>query len=120
MTEFTLTADHLKLLRELRVTAGEQSPQVDGKRPLGNGDVVADVCRVLGWTPPNWDEPPPRAGQTFRAAAEKMLELTPALQIVLQHLPAGPRLGRYTRADYRTWAWADHLPAGQPREGSAE
>src|SRR5258708_19908543 len=56
--EFTLTADHLRLLRHLRVVWVDVEagvPVVDLGMPFGSDDVGGDVARILG--PPN---PPPR------------------------------------------------------------
>lgn len=50
--QFRLTEHHLKLIRELNVnqTVAEwEGPRIDAKRPYGNSDGPADVCRVLGW-----------------------------------------------------------------------
>lgn len=50
--EFTLTDEHLALLRRMNVQwAGSDefgSPCVDRKRPYGNGDVVGDMAKILG------------------------------------------------------------------------
>jgi hypothetical protein len=49
---FTITEDHLKLLKRMYV--GWQdceygAPEIDPKRPYGNSDVARDVAEILGW-----------------------------------------------------------------------
>lgn len=51
--QFRLTKDHLRLIRSLNVDERVEEwegPRIDDKRPYGNSDGPADVCRVLGWT----------------------------------------------------------------------
>lgn len=49
---FTLTEDHLKLIREMHIYwdfgAYEGAPAVDIKRPYGNSDVAHDVAEIIG------------------------------------------------------------------------
>lgn len=50
LERFEVTADHLKLLRQMRV--GWQdcefgAPEIDPKRPYGNGDVLNDVAYIV-------------------------------------------------------------------------
>jgi len=50
--KFTVTEDHLKLIQQMWV--GWQdcefgAPEIDPKRPYGNGDVCNDVARILGY-----------------------------------------------------------------------
>lgn len=59
MKRFTVTHEHLALLRAARVSwcsrcAG--APRVDCKKPYGNGDVFSDMGRILGWEPVGEDE----------------------------------------------------------------
>lgn len=52
MKEFTITEDHLKLLRRANVgwDSGEYgAPAMDCKRPFGNSDVPMDIADILGW-----------------------------------------------------------------------
>lgn len=52
MTRFTLTADHIKLLRHMYVgwqDCETGAPEIDPKRPYGNSDVAGDVAEILGW-----------------------------------------------------------------------
>lgn len=51
ITEFTVTEDHLKLAKMMYVGWDDMefgAPAIDGKRPYGNSDVVADIAEILG------------------------------------------------------------------------
>jgi hypothetical protein len=51
MTTFTITEDHLKLLRCMYVGWNDcesGTPEINSKRPYGNSDVVGDVREILG------------------------------------------------------------------------
>ena len=48
---FTVTEEHVKLLRAANVSWNGiewGAPTIDGKRPYGNGDLLADLTRILG------------------------------------------------------------------------
>jgi hypothetical protein len=50
-TEFTVTDDHLKLLRRAYVGwdgCEFGAPAIDCKRPYGNSDVIGDIAEILG------------------------------------------------------------------------
>ena len=49
-TDFTVTEDHLKLLRRAYVSWEDcefGAPAIDCKRPYGNSDVLADIAEAL-------------------------------------------------------------------------
>lgn len=50
-TRFTLTEDHIKLVRHFNVDWNDEysfgAPCVDLKRPYGNSSVANDICRLL-------------------------------------------------------------------------
>lgn len=49
---FTLTENHLKLLRRMNVGWQDTeygAPEIDPKRPYGNSDVELDIAEILGW-----------------------------------------------------------------------
>jgi len=49
---FTLTEDHITLLRSMYVgwqDCETGAPEIDPKRPYGNGDVSGDVIELLNW-----------------------------------------------------------------------
>jgi hypothetical protein len=49
---FTLTENHLKLLRRMNVSYNEDceygAPEIDPKRPYGNSNVEQDIIEILG------------------------------------------------------------------------
>ena len=54
---FTVTDEHLRLLRRAHVTwvdAEFGAPEIDGKRPYGNSDVYSDIAEILGIPEDEW------------------------------------------------------------------
>jgi len=52
LVKFTVTEDHLKLLRRMWVTWEDceyGAPAIDCKRPYGNSSVDLDIAEILGW-----------------------------------------------------------------------
>ncbi|CAB4203472.1 hypothetical protein UFOVP1382_88 [uncultured Caudovirales phage] len=102
-TSFVFTRAHEKLLRASRcgwsyVEFG--AAQIDDKRPYGNGDVEADVCRILGWAKGADGE---WSGAQRLLAARLHAETRVALQIVLDKLGGAPDLcGRWSKG---TFGW---------------
>lgn len=50
-TTFTVTDDHLKLLRRASVGWSDcefGAPEIDPKRPYGNSNVLGDIAEILG------------------------------------------------------------------------
>ncbi len=101
--DFTLTADHVKLLNAMFVgwdDCESGAPAVDPKRPYGNSYVPGDVRRILGWSTPSGDDYDEEADRRAYAI-HRETEL--ALQIVLRH---GPKLGHYRLVDrYDRGSW---------------
>ncbi len=85
--EFTLTEDHVKLLRHMYVGWGYAeygAPEIDPKRPYGNSNVEHDIAEILGWEfVETVDGPMMTPGQPERAA-EIHKETETALQVVLR------------------------------------
>lgn len=118
-TEFTVTEDHLKLLRRTYVRWEDcefGAPAFDCKRPYGNSDVIGDMVKILGidaeadrvrWqrvTGTELDE-----GDISEPLAEHLTRLHAETAIVLQiALSSGEFMaGRYTREKYGAWKKAD-------------
>jgi hypothetical protein len=102
---FTLTEDHLKLFRQMNVGWQEceyGAPEIDPKRPYGNGDVEADIIATLGWP---WDrgeyEEPPKSLRQRAAAIHKEMET--ALQVVLSSCSFEP--GVYVSEEWGRNDW---------------
>ena len=58
VTEFTVTEEHLKLLRRAYVgwdPCEFGAPAIDCKRPYGNSDVISDIGEILGYERVHWD-----------------------------------------------------------------
>ena len=60
MERFTLTQQHVDLLRRMNVRWAEHAydgaPAIDIKRPYGNGNVWRDVAEIIGIVPTMGDE----------------------------------------------------------------
>lgn len=100
VTGFTITPDHLLLLRNMQVgwSWGEYgAPCISPKRPYGNSDVPADIARILGWQRDD-DGLPERAARIHA-------EMGVVLQIVLTTLSF--RAGRYTRRNPYMHQWKE-------------
>ena len=99
--EFTITGEHLRLLRSGYVTwqdAEFGAPSIDPKRPYGNSDVYGDIAEILGVPRSEWDDEdlgavPDVAWRFVRLHVETGL----ALQIALA--TGEFRTGRYVRYD---------------------
>jgi len=88
---FTVTEDHLKLLRRMYVGWGDGlmgAPAIDPKRPYGNSDVWLDIADILGWKVRSDDDGDddfsPLTLNQIRQAEKIHQETRDALQIVLR------------------------------------
>ena len=84
MKKFTVTNDHLKLLKRFGV--GWQdcefgAPEIDPKRPYGNSDVLTDIWEILGKPPKHEDDEFTDAETNMMNTLHKQTEVV--LQIVL-------------------------------------
>lgn len=100
---FTLTPDHLTLLRHAYVGWEEcefGAPAIDCKRPYGNSDVYGDIAELLGILPANGEDGFSEQQQTA------MRTLHQETQTVLQILicVGDLALGTYEAPTYST-AW---------------
>jgi hypothetical protein len=97
--EFTLTSDHVRLLRQLRVVWIEVeagAPVIDVEMPFGSTEIHRDVARILGH--PGVFPAPPSGTPRERAGQMEVVELPAGLlQAVEILLDAGKlRPGSYT------------------------
>lgn len=106
-TEFTVTDEHLKLLRRANVGWEDcefGAPAIDCKRPYGNSDVISDIGEILGHDRRHWD--PDDDGDYEETIANNFTQLHAETAIVLQiALATGEfRPGRYVCSKYgRDW-----------------
>jgi len=107
VTEFTVTEDHLKLLRHAYVSwhgAEYGSPSIDPKRPYGESYVERSMAQILGVPDSEWldEEEGPLPG-VEDLCAQLHAETAIALQIVLA--TGEFRAGRYTRPEPLGIGW---------------
>lgn len=102
LQRFTLTEQHVKLLRAANVRWSDMewgAPEIDGKRPYGNGDLHDDIASIIGEaaTCPNCDHNV--LGEADRARLFALhRETEKALQVVLAAGSFEP--GEYVAAKY--------------------
>lgn len=105
MITFTVTEDHLKLLRAAYVDWQDMefgAPAIDPKRPYGNSDVTADIARILGEPVPEDDD-----GAEDWFDANRLTRLHRETQTVLQiAISTGAfATGTYTRPGLYSREW---------------
>lgn len=100
--EFTLTENHLLLLRNAYVSWDDcefGAPEIDPKRPYGNSDVLRDIARIVGL---EWDDDAMEDGglqpDTLAWLNTLHRETETALQLVLGF---GAVPGAFRRPGYR-------------------
>jgi len=106
MEEFTITKDHIKLLKRMFIewdgSCYEGAPGVDLKRPYGNSGVYEDICEILGL-----HEPCGECGaneDSLEKAQEIHLEMLNVLQIIC--CTAAVKTGTYIKKDrYDSLSW---------------
>ena len=119
LTEFTVTEQHLALLRRAYVTweyVEFGAPAIDGKRPYGNSDVLGDIAEILNEGPARdySDDEVQDERERWLEANEKRLalihgEVGVTLQIVLATGRFEP--GDYIRAEkYDATSWRPKYP----------
>lgn len=112
MKTFTLTGEHIKLLKASYITWYDfefGAPGIDCKRPYGNSSVEADIAGILGW-PVLYDAHEERHALTEEQedrARELHRELQTALQVVLATSSFRPGDYRMTKS-YNKTSWAFH------------
>lgn len=117
MKTFTLTTEHIALLTRMQVGWCDDefgAPEIDPKRPYGNGDVLDDIHEILAPEDPPLDD----LSRVDREALEARYralhkETQTALQVVLAAgldvEPGGYYAGEYTNDWHRdipeSWKW---------------
>ena len=104
MKRFTLTGEHVKLLRRAYVRWEDcetGAPAIDCKRPYGNSWVEMDVAEILGWDVPlDQFEDRYLTREQDERATELHRETVTALQVILATGCFEP--GDYEASDYGT------------------
>lgn len=107
----TVTEDHIKLMARANFYNDGDTIHLDSKRPLGNSDVAADVCEILGWKMEGDDGSEPCWSSKQRKLAldvfDGLLTSIPVC-ITARRFQAGV----YRRGAYR-YAW-DYAGEGEP------
>jgi hypothetical protein len=111
VTEFTVTGEHLRLLRRAYVFWDEAefgAPSIDPKRPYGNSNVYRDIAEILDVPEDEWeDEGRDRSLGTEWRFLQLHVETAIALQIALA--TGEFRTVRYVRDDkWDTRNWKRH------------
>jgi hypothetical protein len=84
MTIFTITNNHLKLLKHIHISWNScefGAPTVDCKRPYGNSDVYCDIARILNIPIPDFDNDEDFTDQQLQYIDEIHKEMQTVLQI---------------------------------------
>ena len=107
--EFTITQDHLKLLRRMYVDWDDceyGAPSINPKRPYGNSDVENDIAEIINFPKKgNWDKEDEIWNEK---AEEELFYLHKQMQIVLQIVLVTGKFeeGEYVKKDnYDDLSW---------------
>ena len=106
---FTLTEDHLKLMRAIYMTWNAVefgAPSVDPKRPYGNGNVLEDICVELGFDPiETLDGEKVFTAAQGAYASELHASMETAIEVVLraQSFEPGEYRASSYDADWKRW-----------------
>lgn len=110
---FTLTKEHVKLLRAAYVGWEDcefGAPAIDCKRPYGNSSVAEDIAEILGWTV-DYDDDDEMPDEVHGRATKVHQETETALQVVLSTGSFEP--GTYRAPRYGgTWERDDDRDEG--------
>jgi hypothetical protein len=112
-TEFTVTDDHLKLLRhicELYWDPGEGygAPFIGPKKPYGNSNVPQDVAEIVGAPDSDWERDQWDDARLLRADAEDRylrLHVEAGMALKIAFATGEFRSGRYTRTNAESNDW---------------
>jgi hypothetical protein len=104
---FTVTEEHLRLLRRAHVTWLDDefgAPEIDGKRPYGSSGVYSDIAEILGIPEEEWSD---GESNPLPEAEWRLLRLHVETAVVLQiALATGEfRPGRYVREGSWHTSW---------------
>jgi hypothetical protein len=118
--EFTVTEDHLRLLRHARLYwdygEGYGAPAINPKRPYGNSYVERDIAEILEAPDSDWEWQDGEKAYLTAEAEERFTRLHEETLIVLHiALTAGEfRPGRYVRDDVIGWIRVEAITSNHP------
>lgn len=105
MIKFTVTEDHLKLIRRLQFDNESSwgAPSIDHKRPYGNSDVFRDIADIVGIPQPNRE----RDKDFTKEQYSRMRTLNLGVVVALQIFVATGRMlaGEYVASNEYTKDW---------------
>jgi len=84
--QFTITKDHLKLLKHMYVSWNDceyGAPEINPKRPYGNSSVEEDICKILGFEEVDVNYEKGYKTEDLKKAASLHREMENVLQIGL-------------------------------------
>lgn len=103
MERFTITDEHLKLLRRMDVSwdgCEFGAPAIDCKRPYGNSGVYGDIAEIIGIPLPDYDEDEEFSDLAIARMDKLHKEMQTVLQIVLRAGVVG--VGDYECEKYKS------------------
>jgi hypothetical protein len=86
MKTFTVTKEHILLLKNLQVEWSDVefgAPEIDPKRPYGNSDVIRDIAEII-YGPKAYNEMVDEDGLLPAKTEDKLCNLHKDMQTVLQ------------------------------------
>jgi len=118
--EFTVTEDHLKLLRHAHLYwefgEGYGAPAINPKRPYGSPDVERDIAEILEAPDGDWELADGEVLHPTPEAQERFTRLHVETMVVL-HIALGAgefRPGRYIRDDVIGWIRVEATSSHHP------
>lgn len=105
---FTITEDHLKLLRRMYVSWQHNcfgAPSIDCKRPYGNSYVYGDIAEILGIPMPDMESDEDFTNEQVERMDAIHKEMETVLQIGLKLLKF--EVGNYRVERYVDWVKVD-------------
>ena len=107
LTEFTVTEDHLKLLRHVWVDywdpgEGYGAAGINSKKPYGNSYVERDIAEIVGAPDEDWIYEDGHKAYVTDEAAERFTRLHVETMVALQIVLA---VGEFRSGRYRRSRW---------------
>jgi hypothetical protein len=120
VTEFTVTEDHLALLRRARFYwdygEGYGAPAINPKRPYGNSYVERDIAEILEAPDSDWEWEDGEKAYPTPEAEERFTRLHVETMIVLHVILAAGEFvpGRYVKDENTGWVRLEETSTAHP------